>query len=419
MLNWSDQFNICCLLDNHQYQFSPHTVECLLGVCVKHAIQCYTGDAFESLRKFSNKHDDWLFGHFSYDLKNELEDLSSSNFDGITFPDLHFFVPEIILKVEKDCVLIRSLTRDEVSIFNDIQNHSLLLEEPSLENIHIKQRISKGDYLDTIQSLKNHIQRGDCYEINFCQEFYADDINVNPLAIYNNLVQLSPNPFSGYYRLNHRHLMCASPERYLKKNGNQILSQPMKGTVERKKDDWVDEMRKKDLLYSLKERTENVMTVDLVRNDLSRVCIEGSVNVQELYGVYAFPQVYQMISTVVGELRSDYDWIDAIRATFPMGSMTGAPKKKVMQLIEQYEQSRRGIFSGAIGYVTPEKDFDFNVVIRSIMFNQEANYLSYQAGSAITIQSNSENEYEECMLKVEAIKKVLTRSVNQHFQKRY
>jgi len=213
--------------------------------------------------------------------------------------------------------------------------------------------------------------------------------------------------------------MCASPERYLKKNGNQILSQPMKGTVERKKDDWADEMRKKDLLYSLKERTENVMTVDLVRNDLSRVCIEGSVNVQELYGVYAFPQVYQMISTVVGELRSDYDWIDAIRATFPMGSMTGAPKKKVMQLIEQYEQSRRGIFSGAIGYVTPEKDFDFNVVIRSIMFNQEANYLSYQAGSAITIQSNPENEYEECMLKVEAIKKVLTRSVNQHFQKRY
>ena len=418
MLNWADQFNICCFLDNHQYQFSPHTVECLLAVGAAHNLECNAGRAFQALREFSSMHNDWMFGHFSYDLKNELEDLSSHNFDGVVFPDLHFFVPEIILRIELDRVSIGSLTNDAVSIFNEIQNYSSLAEERYLENIHIKQRISKSDYLDIIHSLKNHIQRGDCYEINFCQEFFAERINLNPLVVYNNLVQISPNPFSGYYRLNKRHLMCASPERYLKKDGNRVLSQPMKGTVERRKYDWADEMRKKDLLNSLKERTENVMIVDLVRNDLSRVCIEGSVNVQELFGVYAFPQVYQMISTVVGKLRSDCDWIDAIRSTFPMGSMTGAPKKRVMELIEQYEQSRRGIFSGAIGYVTPEADFDFNVVIRSIMFNQDTNYLSYQAGSAITIQSTAEKEYEECLLKVEAIKKVLTRSVSQHFQKR-
>jgi para-aminobenzoate synthetase component 1 len=393
-------------------------VECLLAVGAAHNLECNAGRAFQALREFSSMHNDWMFGHFSYDLKNELEDLSSHNFDGVVFPDLHFFVPEIILRIELDRVSIGSLTNDAVSIFNEIQNYSSLAEERYLENIHIKQRISKSDYLDIIHSLKNHIQRGDCYEINFCQEFFAEGINLNPLVVYNNLVQISPNPFSGYYRLNKRHLMCASPERYLKKDGNRVLSQPMKGTVERRKYDWADEMRKKDLLNSLKERTENVMIVDLVRNDLSRVCIEGSVNVQELFGVYAFPQVYQMISTVVGKLRSDCDWIDAIRSTFPMGSMTGAPKKRVMELIEQYEQSRRGIFSGAIGYVTPEADFDFNVVIRSIMFNQDTNYLSYQAGSAITIQSTAEKEYEECLLKVEAIKKVLTRSVSQHFQKR-
>jgi para-aminobenzoate synthetase component 1 len=406
-------------LDNHQYQFSPHTVECLLAVGAAHNLECNAGSAFQALQEFSRKHDDWMFGHFSYDLKNELEDLSSHNFDGVVFPDLHFYVPEIMIRIELDRVFIGSLTINAASVFNEIQNYSSLTEECSPENIHVEQRISKSNYLDIVHTLKNHIQRGDCYEINFCQEFFAEGINLNPLVVYNNLVQISPNPFSGYYRLGKRHLMCASPERYLKKNGNQILSQPMKGTVERKKDAWADEVGKNDLLNSLKERTENVMIVDLVRNDLSRVCNEGSVNVQELFGVYAFPQVYQMISTIIGELRSDCDWLDAIRSTFPMGSMTGAPKKRVMQLIEHYEQSRRGIFSGAIGYVTPEKDFDFNVVIRSIMFNQDTNYLSYQAGSAITIQSNAEKEYEECLLKVEAIKKVLTRSVSQHFQKRY
>jgi para-aminobenzoate synthetase component 1 len=144
-----------------------------------------------------------------------------------------------------------------------------------------------------------------------------------------------------------------------------------------------------------------------VRNDLSKICEEASVQVEELFGIYSFPQVHQMVSTVSGRLRNDIHFIEAIKATFPMGSMTGAPKKRVMQLIEQYEQTRRGIFSGAVGYITPEGDFDFNVVIRSIMYNEANKYLSFQAGSAITFYSDPEKEYEECLLKAAAIKKVL------------
>jgi para-aminobenzoate synthetase component 1 len=210
--------------------------------------------------------------------------------------------------------------------------------------------------------------------------------------------------------------LCASPERYLKKTGTKLLSQPIKGTLKRTGNEGADEINRAELFRNLKERTENVMIVDLVRNDLSKVCTQGSVSVSELFGIYTFPQVYQMISSITGEIDEQWHWVDTVRKTFPMGSMTGAPKKKVMELIEMHERTRRGIFSGAVGYVTPEMDFDFNVVIRSIMYNKENNYLSYQAGSGITSFSVPEVEYEECLLKVEAIKKVLTRSaVSQHF----
>ncbi len=186
------------------------------------------------------------------------------------------------------------------------------------------------------------------------------------------------------------------------------MSQPIKGTSQRViGDKSKDELSKEGLMHSAKDRSENVMVVDLVRNDLSRVCKEGTVKVDELYGVYSFPQVHQMISTVSGELKDDISFSEILKATFPMGSMTGAPKKRVMELIEQYEQTKRGIFSGAVGYISPDGDFDFNVVIRSIMFNAATNFLSFQAGSGITWYSDPEKEWEECLMKAAAIKKVL------------
>jgi len=234
-------------------------------------------------------------------------------------------------------------------------------------DIKIDQRISKTEYIETIEKLKKHILRGDCYEINYCMEFFAEDTIIDPLSVYQNLSSNSPNPFSALYKLEDKWLICASPERFLKKESDRILSQPIKGTSSRfLEDDTKDKRSKEELFASEKDRSENVMVVDLVRNDLARVCKEGTVAVDELFGVYSFPQVHQMISTISGELKDEISFTEIIKATFPMGSMTGATKRKVMELIEKYERSNRGIFSGAVGYITPDGDFDFNVVIRSI-----------------------------------------------------
>ncbi|MEK7225056.1 MAG: anthranilate synthase component I family protein, partial [Bacteroidota bacterium] len=274
--------------------------------------------------------------------------------------------------------------------------------------VNIQSRLSKEEYISIIDKLKRHILRGDCYEINFCQEFFAENTFADPVMLYQQLSAISPNPFSALYKMNDRWLICASPERYLKKQGTRILSQPIKGTSQRViGDKEKDELSKEELMHSIKDRSENVMVVDLVRNDLSKLCKEGTVVVDELYGIYSFPQVHQMISTVSGELKADISFSEILKATFPMGSMTGAPKKRVMELIEQYEQTRRGIFSGAVGYISPDGDFDFNVVIRSIMYNAATGYLSFQAGSGITWYSDPEKEWEECLMKAAAIKKVL------------
>jgi para-aminobenzoate synthetase component 1 len=274
--------------------------------------------------------------------------------------------------------------------------------------ITVQSRMGREEYIGIIQKLQQHILRGDCYEINFCQEFFAENVSADPLAIYRSLSNMSPNPFAAFYKLDDKYLLCASPERFLKKTGNKIFSQPIKGTWQRNVADAVLDKENKELLYnSSKDRSENVMIVDLVRNDLSRICEEGTVTVEELFGIYSFPQVHQMISTISGRLRPGIQFMDAVRATFPMGSMTGAPKRRVMELIEQYEKTRRGIFSGAVGYITPEGDFDFNVVIRSILYNESRRYLSFPAGSGITWYSDPGNEYEECLLKAAAIRKVL------------
>ena len=272
----------------------------------------------------------------------------------------------------------------------------------------LKSRFAKDEYIETVKKIQQHIVRGDCYEINFCQEFYADDVVINPFSVYRKLSALSPNPFSAFYKYEDKYLMCASPERFLKKTGRTIISQPIKGTAKRiHNDEKTDEQQKNDLSVNEKERSENIMIVDLVRNDLAKICTEGSVFVKDFLSIYSFPQVHQMISTITGNLKENITLAEIFSATFPMGSMTGAPKKRVMELIEKYEKTKRGLFSGSIGYMNPEGDFDFNVVIRSVLYNQSKKYLSIQAGSAITFKSVPENEYEECLLKVAAIKKAL------------
>jgi len=353
-----------------------------------------------------NKRPGWLFGHLGYDLKNEIEGLQSGHPDKLGFPDIFFFEPTIIIRLSEKEMSIES-DGGAGKIFEEIMQSD---ETNPVQNepVRIQQRVSKQEYLETIGQLKKHILRGDCYEINYCMEFFAENAIVDPLSIYQKLSSTSPNPFSALYKLEDKWLICASPERFLKKEGNKILSQPIKGTSSRfLKDDNKDKKSRDELFISEKDRSENVMVVDLVRNDLARVCKEGTVKVDELFGIYSFPQVHQMISTVSGELKEEISFTEIIKATFPMGSMTGAPKRKVLELIEKYESSKRGIFSGALGYKTPGGDFDFNVVIRSIMYNSSEKYLSFMAGSAITFYSDAEKEYEECLLKAGAMRRVI------------
>lgn len=406
MLSWVNRFNICCFLDNHQYSSSHQSVECLAAAGAV-SIFSPTENIFTSLQELYRNNQDWLFGHLAYDLKNAVAPLHSSHPDQIGFPDMFFFRPETVLQLSGNQLTISTLQENPKQIFEEICS---LPFGPAGESSHlaIQPRMAKEDYLQKIESIRQHILRGDCYEINFCQEFYATNAEIDPLSVYRQLTEISPNPFACFYKLEDKYVLCASPERYLQKKGNRLLSQPIKGTFKRHLTDTAaDESLKQALIKSEKDRSENVMVVDLVRNDLSQVCKEGSVQVDELFGVYSFPQVHQMISTISGELKADFGLAEILQASFPMGSMTGAPKRRVMELIEQYEVTKRGIYSGAIGYISPDNDFDFNVVIRSILYNATAAYLCYLVGGGITFYSDAEKEYEECLLKAAAIQNVL------------
>ena len=301
-------------------------------------------------------------------------------------------------------ISIHSLQTNPQLIFDEIRAESCYQRESSSKkNIQLQPALSKQEYIETVQKLQQHILRGDCYEINYCQEFFAENILIEPVAVYQQLLEISPIPFSCFYKLENKYLLCASPERFLSRINNKIFSQPIKGTAPRNANAVLDNIEKENLSKNKKEKSENVMIVDLVRNDLSKICIEGSVEVEELFSIHSFPQVHQMISTVTGELKQDISFAEIIKATFPMGSMTGAPKRSAMQLIEQYEKTKRQLFSGSVGYISPQKDFDFNVVIRSIFYNAANRYLNYLVGSAITFYADAEKEYEECILKAKAI----------------
>lgn len=408
VFNWASRFDTCCFLDNQQYESGTGSFECMAGVGEIARLETASGIAFERLRQFSSVQKDWLFGHFSFDLKTETDAVPSRLPDHIGFPGLFFFVPKIIVLLNQDSLSIGLMDDHHERILEEIRQAPPPSTAVQQLPLNVLPRIKKEEYLRIIEKLKSHIFRGDCYEINFCQEFYAEEAVVHPPLLFQSLNRVSPSPFSAYYTTGGKYLLCASPERFLKRKGDQILSQPIKGTAARdpynKKHD--EELRK-ELMNSEKDRAENVMIVDLVRNDLSRICRANSVKVEELFGIYSFPQVHQMISTIQGRLKEGLDWTEMIAATFPMGSMTGAPKKRVLELTEQYEKSKRGLFSGAVGYVNPDRDFDFNVVIRSLLYNQPDRYLACFAGSAITGNSDPEKEYEECIVKMSAMEAIL------------
>lgn len=413
LLQWAQKFYEIVWLDGNEHAQKYSSFDAILAVDAITAIKTDANNAFEDLKVYQKESKDWLFGYLSYDLKNDIEQLISKNYDGLEFPDLYFFQPKKIIKIQGKKVefIYLQMVADEIE--NDFKVILALKSNNDLEVskneklMPIKMRIFKDEYFKQVSKMLAHIHRGDLYEANFCQEFYIENQTINPFKVYQKLNSISKAPFASFLKINDQYLLCASPERYLKKQGIKVISQPIKGTAKRSKNKKEDNQLKVDLANNEKERAENIMIVDLVRNDLSRHALKGSVKVEELCKIYTFEQVHQMISTVITEVEADANPIDIIKSTFPMGSMTGAPKVSAMNIIEDLEAFKRGLYSGAVGYFSPENDFDFNVVIRSILYNASKPYISFAVGSAITAKATPEHEYQECLLKAKAMREVL------------
>lgn len=417
LLEWSAQFEEVVWLDGNDIPDRYCSYDAVLAAEAFTAIKTDEESGFDKLEEYQQAIGDWLFGYLSYDLKNDTEDLFSNNRDGLEFPALYFFQPVRLILIRGNTAEFHYLRMIEEEMETDLsQIETLSIEKDPRpqhtgadlgHNFEMTAALSRQEYLERVQQMLSHIQRGDIYEANFCQEFYASGKSIRPIEVYKALNAISQAPFAVFLKLEAFHLLCASPERYLKKKGAQLISQPIKGTAPRAVDSVEDARLKERLRADPKERAENVMIVDLVRNDLSRTAKKGSVQVEELCGVYSFRQVHQMISTITCQIQEDKGVVDALRCTFPMGSMTGAPKVEAMKIIEQLETSKRGLYSGAVGYFDPFGDFDFNVVIRSILYNSARQYVSFSVGSAITAASNPEKEYQECLVKARAMRQVL------------
>jgi len=411
LLSWSQQFREIVFLDSNSYPQKYASYDVILATDAFTSIKTDSYNAFEDLKQYQQETKDWLFGYLTYDLKNDIEKLESANFDGLHFPDLFFFQPKKLFLIKGDQVEICYLNMcdDEVEEdFEEITQSPKPKAQSLKSSTTIKHRISKEEYLGKVNTMLQHIHRGDIYEANFCMEFFAENAIINPLQTFQNLNAISEPPFACFFKNNIHFLLSASPERYLKKEDTKIITQPIKGTAKRFEDSTFDQQSITELKNNPKERSENIMIVDLVRNDLSHTATKGSVHVEELCEIYTFKQVHQMISTIASEVAMNTSPIEIIKTTFPMGSMTGAPKISAMQIIEALEETKRGLYSGALGYFTPTGDFDFNVVIRSILYNAKNNYLSFSVGSAITALSEPEKEYEECLLKAKAMREVVS-----------
>ncbi|MGQ9846473.1 MAG: anthranilate synthase component I family protein [Bacteroidales bacterium] len=402
------QFDYFLILDSTQY---PAQYE-YLAALGSHSIFTPQKNYFDELFNWHQSLNDWIFGHLAYDLKNHIEALTSSLPDYIQFPQIFFFQPKYLIQIDKNNVIYHYLkntsSAEIIKLHQEILNTDIKTE---LSISPFKKRITKQHYIEQLSKIEQHIQLGDIYEVNYCQEFYHPYFIANPATCYNQIRMYSPMPFSAFYKINQKFLLSASPERYLKKLKNKVISQPIKGTIKRTLNEKQNQKLKQQLQQNKKDRAENIMIVDLVRNDLSRTAIKNSVKVKELCQIYEFPTVFQMISTIESTVKPETRFTDIIKTTFPMGSMTGAPKIKAMEIIEKYESVKRGLYSGSVGYISPKGDFDFNVVIRSLQINYENNYASIITGGAITILSNAEDEYNECFVKAQALLNALNTKI--------
>ena len=403
-LQFSQQQDVALLLDNN---FSVNAcnlsqVEFVAAFGVKDFIEV-NSSCFDTLNNFLTKHaGKYVFTQLNYDIKNELEQLHSNHPNHVGFAKLIAFVPMQLVVINAQLEVVEG-----ADLATSLLQGNLGFDVVKSDAVMMQPKVIKSQYLYDVECIKQHIVEGDVYELNYCMEFYNSQAVINPFQVYDKLKVKSPVPFGAFFKWFDRYLICASPERFICRKDDTVFVQPIKGTAPRHENAATDEQHKQALLDSEKERAENLMIVDLMRNDLAITAQTGTVKVEELFGIYSFPQVHQMISTVSSKPVMPINNVEVIKRAFPMGSMTGAPKIMAMQLIERYEQTQRGLYSGTVGYFAPNGNFDFNVVIRSLQYNAQHKYLSYEVGSAITYDSIPEQEYEECLLKAQAMLAVL------------
>ncbi len=381
-------------------RFPREDCDALLAEGIDDCYEVKTGHTvnWEELRQWMSNRKEWLFGWVGYDVRRSLENFAGEDLEQSDFPQLFLFSPKNIFKIRGGVVnVVKGNWHAEL-------DHWLKMDAVATEDrVELLPRFTAEEYEYHFSELKREIALGNIYEVNYCVPFQARGYLTDATSVWKRIYNRTEAPFSAYARRNSHHVMCASPERYMRREGSHIISQPIKGTIRRGCSEEEDNLLRNQLRQSEKERAENVMIVDLVRNDLSRIAKRSSVSVDELFGVHTFKTVHHLISTVSCEVEPTTSWVDVIQATFPMGSMTGAPKLSAMQLISRHEKTERGVYSGSIGYIEPSGDFDFNVVIRSVQYDDNDGLVSCHVGGAITAQSKPEEEYQECLLKANAV----------------
>lgn len=403
---WANQSSTSLILDSNHY---PNQSDNFDFVVIKGSestlLLTSAKNAFKQLEQFKKEINDWIFGYFSYDLKSDIEKITTKNRDLSTFPELLFFQPKKIIFVKGCTVTFSYLKKYSHEIDSDISilNQLDLKFSPHSTPVSLSSRTSKNSYLNKCKQILKKIHLGDIYEVNYCIEFFDEKTLTSPIHLFIKLNDLNKAPFSTFFKHESFHILSSSPERFLKKEGTNLIAQPIKGTRKRGRTKKEDLQLIQNLNTSIKDRAENTMIVDLVRNDLSKIAKRNSVKVTEYCNIYTFETVHQMISTIQCKVENTLSPIEIIKANFPMGSMTGAPKVNAMKYIELFEDHKRGVYSGAIGYITPSDDFDFNVVIRSLLYNANTKYISLSVGGAITALSNPEDEYDECLTKAKPI----------------
>lgn len=393
------------MLDSHGYHDKWSRFNRLISAGAHRKLVLHSPEmAFEQLEAFVNEAKLPVLFILSYDLKNAVESVTSLNKDICHCPYLIAIEPLLVCYTSNNQQHVLKQEGIDIQLSIEDSLDQLKYEEyPTKKDAKPFVHMNESSYLQHFQKIKAHIQRGDIYEMNYCISFTRENTPIKPIQTYCNLSVHSPAPFSAYFKHEHMHVICSSPERFLHRRGEILTSQPIKGTAKRHHHEVEDKFAKLGLLESEKERNENVMIVDLVRNDLSRVAKKASVTVKELYGIYTFSKVHQMISTIEAQIKDNATLKDILQAAFPMGSMTGAPKVNAMKFAEEFEDFKRGFYSGSIGYVWPNGDFDMNVIIRSLVYNDDMKSAYIGAGSAITSLAEAEAEYKECLLKAEAI----------------